>query len=352
MVRLSRLGWTQKDIATLFGVDQSAVSQIMKDSPLGKIHSLLGDTWNDQPIADLSSQLSTPLVDTWSAALDGNNDQERLKLLGIKIQPYDVWNFSSCHDLMGNQHPGRIPGQLIAHVLFVYTKPGDLVVDPMAGSGTTLDACSLMGRKRRGYDIDGRHERYDIEQHDLTSGWPEITSKANLVFWDPPYFDKMDAANIGEDGYIEGSISGMDPDEYLQWFTSRFAELHETGATRLAFLPSSLPDPPPLLPALFEMWRSNHPTTRPHLFPYLTKAMAAKGKDTVEAENVEHDKKNVEQMHAVLARFVEASKPPDLDDAASDFATEWSGKHKRRLKAEELQDLETGISEMVTRYRD
>ena len=239
MVRLSRLGWTQKEIAKLFDVSQQAVSEITNNSQLGKIGNLLGETWNDESIADLSSQLSIPLVDTWSAALDGNNDQERMKLLGIKVQPYDVWNFSGCHDLMGDQHPGRIPGQLVAHVLYFYTKQGDLVVDPMAGSGTTLDACSLMGRKARGYDIDGRHERCDIGEHDLTDGWPEITSKATLVFWDPPYFDKMDAANIGEDGYIEGSISGMDPDEYLEWLSTRFAELHNTGAKQLAFLMSN-----------------------------------------------------------------------------------------------------------------
>ena len=31
--------------------------------------------------------------------------------------------------------PGRIPGELIAHVLYFFTKPGDVIVDPMVGSG-------------------------------------------------------------------------------------------------------------------------------------------------------------------------------------------------------------------------
>jgi len=51
----------------------------------------------------------------------------------MTLQPYDVWNFAKCHDLYGREWPGRIPGQLIAHVLYFYTNPGDLVLDPMAG---------------------------------------------------------------------------------------------------------------------------------------------------------------------------------------------------------------------------
>ncbi len=51
--------------------------------------------------------------------------------------------------------------------------------------------------------------------------------------------------------------------------------------------------------------------------------MAAKSKDTVEEKNLEHDEKNVEQIRKVLAKLVEASKPADLNEAASDFVTEW-----------------------------
>ena len=33
----------------------------------------------------------------------------------------------------GDDWPGRIPAQLVAHTLFYFTNPGDLVFDPMAG---------------------------------------------------------------------------------------------------------------------------------------------------------------------------------------------------------------------------
>jgi hypothetical protein len=174
------------------------------------------------------------------AQLDEPDDMARLDALGIKLQPYDVWNFSSCHDSMGADHPGRIPGELVCHVLYFFTEPGAVVVDPMAGSGTVLDACRILGREGHGFDIDLRHERPDVTQHDLATGWPDVTEKADLIFWDPPYFNKMDAGEIGEHGYIEGSISGMDPDAYLAWIEKRLGEAAAAAkpGAKLAFLMS------------------------------------------------------------------------------------------------------------------
>lgn len=138
--RLGKLGWTQQQIGSLFGVDRSLISGDVKNSHLGKIHEVIGDNWNDKGIAEVANRLNLSLTDCYAAALDGMSDAERLARLDIKLQPYDVWQFPSCHDLMGDNHPGRIPGQLIAHVLYFFTEPGAVVVDPMVGSGTTLDS--------------------------------------------------------------------------------------------------------------------------------------------------------------------------------------------------------------------
>jgi hypothetical protein len=237
---LARLGWTHQEAAEVLGIHRSLVGLNVKNCDLVVFHKLLGPNWNDQGVAQEARRLDIPLVDAWAAALTDMEDAERLKRLGIKLQPYDVWQFASCHDLMGDRHPGRIPGELVAHVLYFFTKPGDLVVDPMAGSGTTLDAALLMGRKARGYDIDARHERIDVEHHDLSTGWPATVEKAALVFWDPPYFDKMDSTSIGADGYIDGSVSALSRDEYLDFFAKRFTELRQSmrSGARLAFLMS------------------------------------------------------------------------------------------------------------------
>lgn len=226
-LRLSLLGWTQAEIAERLGCSQQSVSSDTKNFD----SELFGSGHTDEEIA---LRLGLPVQIVKAIQLREKSDAERMKALDIKVQPYDVWNFQGCHDLMGDKHPGRIPGEIVCHALWYWTKPGDLVVDPMAGSGTTLDACLLMGRKCRGYDIDLHHNRVDVEQHDLTTGWPETVSKAALVFWDPPYFDKMDG------GYVEGSISALDPEAYMDWFKLRFEELASAVKkdARLAFLMS------------------------------------------------------------------------------------------------------------------
>lgn len=103
---------------------------------------------------------------------------------GFRPTPYDVWSFR--HDqAFGLPHPGSIPPGIVAHTLHYYTRPGDLVVDPMAGGGATIDVCEAMGRRCLAYDI--APVRPDITRHDVRTGLPAETSGCHLVFLDPPY---------------------------------------------------------------------------------------------------------------------------------------------------------------------
>lgn len=51
-------------------------------------------------------------------------------------------------------HPTQKPVDLLRRVIETYTKPGDLVLDPYAGSGSTLLAAALCGRRAVGVEID------------------------------------------------------------------------------------------------------------------------------------------------------------------------------------------------------
>lgn len=252
IIRLSTLGWTQQEISNKLvemfpsadGVSQKSVSDSLVEN--GNFRNLLkvDNTKGISPDV-LAKRHDLPEVLVWSTVLDGLDDKERMSRLNINIQPYDVWQFAKCHDLFGDKHPGRIPGEIIAHVLYFFTQPGAMVIDPMVGSGTTLDVCLAFGRKCYGFDIDSRHNRPDVIKHDIINdGWHERVKKADLIFWDPPYYSKMDSSTIGSDGYIEGSISKLSRDEYLAFFAQRLADAKSMvkPGTKLAFLMSDWDD--------------------------------------------------------------------------------------------------------------
>jgi DNA modification methylase len=52
-------------------------------------------------------------------------------------------------------HPFQSPPAVVERFLMLYSRPGDLVVDPFAGHGTTLRLAAAMDRRAIGYEIDG-----------------------------------------------------------------------------------------------------------------------------------------------------------------------------------------------------
>jgi len=102
------------------------------------------------------------------------------------LQVYNLWQFNDCSSGYGIDYPGRIPGQIVENLLYYYTKPFDIVVDPMAGGGTTIDVCIAMSRRYRAYDI--QPVRQEIKQWDITQGFPDECRGCDFIFLDPPYW--------------------------------------------------------------------------------------------------------------------------------------------------------------------
>lgn len=50
-------------------------------------------------------------------------------------------------------HPAQKPVNLLKQLIELFTDPGDVVIDPCAGSGTTLRACQETGREGYGFEI-------------------------------------------------------------------------------------------------------------------------------------------------------------------------------------------------------
>lgn len=86
------------------------------------------------------------------------------------------------------KYSGVTPAPVIYNLIWKYTNPGDLVVDPMCGSGTTIDVCKAEKRRAMGYDISP--VRDDIIQGDARK-IPLEDETVDMVFVDPPYGDNI-----------------------------------------------------------------------------------------------------------------------------------------------------------------
>jgi len=86
-------------------------------------------------------------------------------------------------------YAGATPSWVVWQVLQRYTREGDVVVDPMCGSGTTLDVCRDLGRRGVGFDV--APARSDIAEADARE-LPLENESADFVFVDPPYSTHID----------------------------------------------------------------------------------------------------------------------------------------------------------------
>jgi len=103
-----------------------------------------------------------PLV--WSIALEGKDDLQRFKALNWELKTVDLWEWTDWDKRFGDDwparlmagRPGRLPAQMIAHILYYFSDQGDLVFDPMAGGGVVADTCLAFNRRCWSFDMNDR----------------------------------------------------------------------------------------------------------------------------------------------------------------------------------------------------
>lgn len=65
----------------------------------------------------------------------------------------------------GNKHyPTQKSIHILKPLIAAFTKPGQLVLDPFAGSGSACRAAKLIGRKYLGIEIDAAHHKTATER--------------------------------------------------------------------------------------------------------------------------------------------------------------------------------------------
>ena len=164
---------------------------------------------------DISERLAIPQqttnrkIDTFTQKVPGNllgksheNDQDFAPPL------FNIWTFS--RKTNGVSHFGNSEQRIVDNLLYLYTEPFDIVVDPFAGGGSTIDVCKR--RLRRYYVSDRKpivERESEIRKHDLAvDGLPPLHNRwsdVTLTYLDPPYWrqaagqysdDPTDLANM------------------------------------------------------------------------------------------------------------------------------------------------------------
>ena len=119
----------------------------------------------------------------------------------LRVFTTTLWEYPSQHydtfapgapasTMQGDRdYAGATPSWVIWQCLMRYTREKDLVVDPMCGSGTTIDVARDLGRRGLGYDL--KPSRPDIFRADARK-IPVEDEKADFVFIDPPYSTHID----------------------------------------------------------------------------------------------------------------------------------------------------------------
>ena len=172
--------YTQEEIGEKEGIAKSAVNEICSEmAALPKLNK------SDKSYAEHATDFQVPLYNVWK------QKEKQTEL----------------------NHHGLTESHFVDNLLYLYTNPFDIVVDPFAGSGTTIDICNKRFRRYWASDRKPIVEREsEIRKHDITDGLPALPrwKDVGLVYLDPPYWkqaegqyskDSEDLANMPLDQF-------------------------------------------------------------------------------------------------------------------------------------------------------
>jgi site-specific DNA-methyltransferase (adenine-specific) len=81
-------------------------------------------------------------------------------------------------------HPTQKSEKLIAKLIIASTKPGDLVLDPFVGSGTSSVVAKKLGRKFCGIELDETYAILAEKRLSLVEKDKSIQGYRDQVFWE------------------------------------------------------------------------------------------------------------------------------------------------------------------------
>ncbi len=135
-VRRYHIGKDYFEAATKNGLEFSG-NRIWKKDP----------TWMNSPWISCSNY---PVIE-WEYIWTFSKGRRPLRKEFARFANRGIWEFRSVRSF--KKHPAEFPEGLPKRAMLVYTEPGDVVLDPFLGSGTTLAACKELNRKGIGIEL-------------------------------------------------------------------------------------------------------------------------------------------------------------------------------------------------------
>lgn len=85
------------------------------------------------------------------------------------------------HNSRRVDHPCQLPPALMHRLIAVFTRPGELVLDPFDGAGTTSLCAAQLGRRFLGMEMSERYHQIAQERHELLARGGDPFAKAKSV---------------------------------------------------------------------------------------------------------------------------------------------------------------------------
>jgi transposase len=202
--------YTQEEIAEAVGMPQPTVNALLSEIRtfgIPIIPGIFAEDLKDKHGAALKAAEAERL-----ARITAENRAAAEHAADFEPPIYNIWKQQQKTN--GSGHFGNSEVHWVDNLLYFYTQPFDIVVDPFAGGGSTLDICKRRFRRCWLSDRLPIEERQrEIRTLDLKDGLPDLRKRwadVRLVYLDPPYWkqaegqystDPEDLANMSLDEF-------------------------------------------------------------------------------------------------------------------------------------------------------
>jgi len=224
-------GLDKKEIAVVLSVSLRMVNNYLEkiDTDLREerketIERMYLECYTAQEIAEvvgLSKQKIDEKIGVWNEMEVGSKMFQSANFTDdFEVPIYNRWTFNKATNK--TDHFGKTEQRIVENLLYLYTNPFDIVVDPFAGGGSTLDICKKRFRRCWVSDRKPKPGLEDkIRKLDVIELLPPLNkrwSDVSLTYLDPPYWrqaegkysdDTEDLANYQNSDDFHDAMAGL-----------------------------------------------------------------------------------------------------------------------------------------------